>query len=161
MPSRDYILRLIEQVGQLLRRVVQQRERNSPQEALQSVMAGCERLFGMEAVQLFQFTPDQHFQMLADSADPDEARDKILLYAALNAEAGRCYTTLGQPKLAQQTFLIALRSTLKARTQFAPESWPDFAPKANELLSLLGDTVLDPETTELLAAADRSRPQSA
>jgi hypothetical protein len=160
MPSRDYILRLIEQVGQLLRRVVEQRERNSPQEALQSVMAGCERLFGMEAVQIFQFTPDQHFQMLAEGGDPDDARDKILLYAALNAEAGRCYSTLGQPKLAQQTFLIALRSTLKARSQFTAEGWPEFAPQINELLTLLGDTALDPETTGLLAAASQARPPS-
>lgn len=153
MPSRDYILRLIEQVGQLLRRVVQQRERNAPQEALQSVMAGCERLFGMEAVQLFQFTPDQHFQMLAEAGDSDEARDKILLYAALNVEAGRCYTTLGQPKLAQQTFLIALRTTLKVQARYATDGGPEFAPKISELLALLGDTALDPETAKLLAAA--------
>lgn len=153
MPSRDYLLRLIEQVGQLLRQVIRQRERNAPQEALQSVMAACERLFGMEAVQLFQFTPDQHFLMLADAESPQQGRDKALMYASLTAEAGRCYQQLNQPKLAQQAFLSALRLTLKAHIQFPADGWPDYAPSITELLDLLGDIVLDDETAALLAAA--------
>lgn len=152
MPSRDYLLRLIEQVGQLLRRVVQQRERNSPQEALQSVMAACERLFGMDAVQLFQFTPDQHVVMLADGEDPENARDKILMYATLNAEAGRCYVTLHQPKLSHQSFVNALRLTLQARAQYPSDGWPTYAPSITELLDLIGDTPLDDDTAALLAA---------
>ncbi len=152
MPSRDYLLRLIEQVAQLLRLALQQREKNSPQEALQSVMAACERLFGLEAVQLFQFTPDQHFLMLAENETSENARNKILIYAALNLEAGRSYTQLGQPVLARQTFLNALRLTLKARRQFGRDDWPDFAPKTEELLRLLADAPLDPATAELLVA---------
>lgn len=153
MPSRDYLLRIIEQVGQLLRRVVQQREQNAPQEALQSVMAACERLFGMEAVQLFQFTPDQHVLMLAENEPPENARDKILMYAALLTEAGRAYRTLEQPHLAQQTFLTALRLTLKARRDYTGDAWPSYAPAANDLLLLLGDTPIDEDTAALLADA--------
>jgi hypothetical protein len=152
MPSRDYFLRLVEQVGLLLSRIVRQREQNTPQEALQSVMAACERLFGMEAAQLFQFTPDQHVLMLAEGETDDIARDKILMYAALTAEAGRCYQTLAQPDLARGSFLTALRLTLKARTRFSSEGLPPYAPRIAELLTLLGNTPLDPETTGLLAA---------
>lgn len=152
MPQRDYILRLIEQVGQFFRRAIQQRERRSPQDALQSVMAACERLFGMEAVQLFQFTPDQHVAMLAEMEDGDSAQAKSLMYAALMAEAGRCYRDLGQPQLAQASFLAALRVTLKTRLQYPTEALPDFAPKIADLLAQLGDVPLDAETKELLAA---------
>jgi len=157
MPQRDYILRLIEQVGQLLARVIRQREEKAPQEALQSVMAACERLFGMEAVQLFQFTPEQHFAMLAEDETPDVARDKILMYAALNAEAGRCYVALNHSQLAQQSFLNALRLTLKTREKYSSAGWPAFAPSVTELLDLLGDTPLDDETTRLIAATDMPR----
>lgn len=157
MPQRDYILRLIEQVAQLLRRAMLQRETHSPQEALQSIMASCERLFGMEAVQLFQFTPDQHYLMLGADETPENARDKILIYAALNLEAGRCYTELAQPVLAHQTFLNALRLTLKARQQYATENWPAFAPSVDELLKLLGDAPLDADTAELLVIAGVKR----
>lgn len=157
MAQRDYLLRLIDQVALLLRRVIQQRDAHSPQEALQSVMAGCERLFGLEAVQLFQFTPDQHFLMLTDGEPPEEARNKVLIYAALNFEAGRCYTQLVQPVLARQTYLNALRLTLKARQQFSAENWPSYAPVLAELLRLLGDQPLDADTAALLAAAGLNR----
>jgi hypothetical protein len=155
--QRDYILRLIEQVGQLLSRVVRQRDGNVPQEALQSIMAACERLFGLEAVQIFQFTPDQHVVMLAEGEEPEAAHDKILMYAQLNQQAGLCYASLGQPKLARQSFINALRLSLKARQQYPGFDSPTFAPEPAELLRLLGDTPLDPETTELIVAAGLKR----
>jgi hypothetical protein len=153
--QRDYILRLIEQVAQLLSRVVRQREAHSPQEALQSIMAACERLFGKEAVQVFQFTPDQHVAMLAEGEEPGGAFEKILMYAALNEEAGRCYLALNQPKLAQQSFLNALRLSLKAQLQFPGFEPPDYAPHLQDLFHLLGDTWLDDEIVALLTAAQQ------
>lgn len=151
--QRDYILRLIEQLGEFLACIIQQRERHAPQEALQSIMAACERLFGLEAVQIFQFTPDQHVAMLADGEPPQNARDKVLMYAALNVEAGECYLTLNQPKLARQSFLNALRLTLKARRQFPATVDPAFVPSIPSLLARLGEnTPLDPDTAALLAA---------
>jgi hypothetical protein len=155
MAQRDYILRLIDQVGQFFRRAIRQREQRSPQDALQSVMAACERLFGMEAVQLFQFTPDQHVAMLAEADDGEDALTKIMMYAALMAEAGRCYLDLGQPTLAQASLRTALRVTLKARLQYPTDALPDFAPKTGDLLARLGDEPLDEETTELLAAVGK------
>ena len=151
--QRDYILRLIEQVGQLLSRAVGQRTRLSPQEALQSIMAAFERLFGMEAVQIFQLTPDQHIEMLAEGETEEGAQHKILMYAALNEEAGRCYVALRQPKLAQQSFLNALRLSLKAQLQYPGAELPDFAPQPNRLLEELKDTPLDADTSAMLARA--------
>lgn len=151
--QRDYILRLIEQVAQLLSRVIRQRESHSPHEALQSIMAACERLFGMEAVRIFQFTPDQHTVMLAEGEEREVAHDKILMYAALNEQAGQCYLTLGQPKLAQQSFVNALRLTLKAEQQFPGFNAPAFAPAQTELLQRLSDIPLDEEITGMLAVA--------
>src|SRR5687768_17415972 len=138
MPSRDYILRLVEQVGQLLARVINQRKSHAPQEALQSVMAACERLFGLPAVEIFHHTPDQHVRMLAEGETPENARDKILMYAALTMEAGRCYIEAGNPPFAQQSFYNALRLTLRARRDFPADSRPAFAPNVQELLTLLG-----------------------
>ncbi len=150
---RDYLLRIIDEVGLLLRRVLQQRSAGRPDEALQSVVAACERLFQLEAAQLFQFTPDQHIAMLADGEPPDLARDKILLYAALNEEAGRCYRALGKTALAQQSFLNALRLTLKARFYSPGLGQPAFAPDPAVLLQLLGGVPLDADTAALVAAA--------
>lgn len=153
---RDYVLRIIDEVGLLLRRVLQQRSSGRPDEALQAVVAACERLFQLEAAQLFQFTPDQHVAMLAEGEPPDIARDKILLYAALNQEAGRCYRALGNAALSRQSLLNALRLTLLARQAYPAPGAPDFAPQPAELLSSLGEAPLDAATAALVAAAGLS-----
>ena len=150
---RDYILRIIDEVGLLLRRGLQQRAAGRPGEGLQSVVAACERLFVMEAARIFQFTPDQHWVMLAEGEPPDIARDKILLYAALNAEAGHCYRTLGNAALARQSCTNALRLTLQAKSAYAAEGWPEYAPKPADLLAALREAPLDADTQALVAAA--------
>jgi len=150
---RDYILRIIDEVGLLLRRVLQQRTAGRPEEALQSVVAACERLFQMEAAHLFQFTPDQHVAMLAEGEPPEITRDKVLLYAALNQEAGRCYRVLGNLALSRQSFLNALRLTARARQTGPTEGWPAYAPVPADLLKDLGGAPLDAETVALLDAA--------
>ena len=105
---------------------------------------------------MFQFTPDQHFAMLADGETPDIARDKILLYAALNAEAGRCYTALGNAALARQSLVNALRLTLKAAQLCPGPGQPDYAPDPVQLLQLLTAAPLDADTATLVAAAGLS-----
>jgi hypothetical protein len=151
---RDYLLRMIDEVGRLLARVIFQRQNRREQEALQSVVQACERLFNLEAAQLFQFTPDQHFLMLTQGESSEDARDKVLLYAALNAEAARAYLSLHNPAMARSSFLNALRFTLRARKEFPPDGLPDYAPKIPELLDALKDQPLDPETEEMLRSAN-------
>jgi hypothetical protein len=150
---RDYLLRIIDEVGRLLARIVLQRQTGREQEALQSVVQACERLFDLEASQLFRFTPDQHFLMLTQDESPEDARDKVLLYAALNAEAGRAYLAMKNPRLARSSFLNALRFTLRAQKEFPRENLPDYAPKTAGLLEALQGQPLDPDTEELLAAS--------
>ena len=117
------------------------------------MVAACERLFQLEAPRLFQFTPDQQIMMLAEGEPPDIARDKILLYAALNAEAGRCYRALGNSTLSRQSFINALRLVAKARQAGPADGWPVFAPLPADLLGELGGQPLDADTAALLAAA--------
>jgi hypothetical protein len=149
---RDYLLRMIDEVGRLLARVIFQRKNRREQEALQSVVQGCERLFSLEASQLFQFTPDQHFLMLAQGENATDARDKVLLYAALNAEAGRVYQALNNPTMARSSFVNSLRFALRARKEFPTEDLPGYAPEISELLEVLKDQPLDPGTAEMLGA---------
>jgi hypothetical protein len=148
---RDYVLRLIEEVGRLLSRVVAKRRAGDDQDALGTVVFGFQRLFNLEANQIFQFTPDQHFEMLCDTDTPEDARDKVLLYAALSAEAGRLYTKQGNRAMARATTLNALRFTLKARAKFPTEGQPDYTPNVEELKAALADEPLDAETAALVA----------
>jgi hypothetical protein len=151
---RDYLLRIIDEVGRILARVALKRRTGSDQEALESVVIGLERLFTLDGDQIFLLTPEQHYGMLTDDVEtPEFARDKVLLYAALSAEAGAIYAKQGNRALARATRLNALRFTLRARRDFTTDGLPEYTPKVEELLAALSDEPLDPETTELLNAA--------
>lgn len=148
---RDYIVRIIEEVGRLLAVSVFKRKAGADEEALGTVVHGFTRLFQLEADQVFLLTPTQHYQMLVEDAEtPEFARDKVLLYAALSAEAGTIYARLGNQAMARATRINALRFTLKARAEFGTNELPEYAPKVAELLEALADEPLDPETAELL-----------
>ena len=148
---RDYLLRIIDEVGRILARVAFKRRTGSDQEALESVVIGLERLFTLDGDQIFLLTPEQHYAMLTDDVEtPEFARDKVLLYAALSAEAGAIYAKQGNRALARATRLNALRFTLRARRDFPGEGLPDYTPKVEELVAALSDEPLDPEATELL-----------
>jgi hypothetical protein len=150
---RDYVMRIIEEVGRILARIsAKRRQGDSDDAALETVVFGLQRLFNLDADQIFSLTPDQHFAMLAGDESAEFARDKVLLYAALSAEAGCIYTRLGKPAMARATILNALRFTLKARAMFSSASLPDYTPQISELLEALKDQPLDAETAALLSA---------
>jgi len=151
---RDYIMRIIEEVGRILARISSKRRKGDTDEtALENVVFGLQRLFNLDADQIFLLTPEQHFEMLIDDEEPEFARDKVLLYAALCAEAGHVYARMGSREKARATFMTALRFTLKARAKFSAEGLPDYAPNPSELLAALADAPLDPETAELVTAS--------
>ncbi len=157
--KRDYILRIIDEVGELLSRVIFQRGQSRPQDAMQSVVQACERLFGLEADKLFQFTPEQQFAMLTEHEAPEIAGQKVRLYAALNAEAGKIYATLGNLPQARGLLINALRFTLKAQAAFPDENPPTYTPRVPDLLDALKDAPLDAETAALVSA-ERPTPNS-
>lgn len=153
---RDYLLRLLEEIGRLLARVsAKRRNGDSDDAALETVVFGLQRLFTLDADQIFLLQPEQHFTLLADEEEPEFARDKILLYAALSAEAGHIYTRQGNRALARATFTNALRFTLKARANYSLEGLPDYAPKVDDLLAALSGEPLDAETARLVSERAR------
>ena len=156
---RDYILRIIDEVSRLLARVIFKRRGGDQEEALRTIVQSCEQLFSMEADKLFQFTPEQHFIMLTDGEEPEIARNKVLLYAALNTEAGHVYTKLGNPPMARASFLNALQLSLRARTEFSADNLPPYAPSLAVLREVLADARLDPATAALLNSEETKAPK--
>jgi hypothetical protein len=147
---RDYLLRIIEEVSLALARVTTLRASRRELDALQSVVGACERLFGLEADKLFQLTPSQHFGMLTENEPSELARERVLLYAALNKEAGLAYAALNSSAMARASFANALRFTLLARIAYGEEDAPAFAPSVADLQESLKGEALDPDLQELL-----------
>ena len=150
---RDYILRVIDEVGRLLARITFKRKAGADQEALETVIVGFQRLFHLDSDQIFLLTPEKHYEMIVTDPDatPEDMRDKLLLYAALSAEAGAIYAKAGNRPLARTTRLNALRFSLRARAQFPLDGMPRFAPDVSALLAALADEPLDEATSKLLA----------
>lgn len=157
---RDYILRIIDEVGRILSRAIFKRRAGSDFEALETVVLGFQRLFNLDGDQVFLLTPQQHYEFLTDEESPFDARDKVLLYSALSAEAGAIYARMGNRALARATRLNALRFALKARINYPLEGLPEYAPDVTALLGALGDEPLDPETEELLKTANLPPPNA-
>ncbi len=147
---RDYLLRLIDEVSRALARITTLRSSHRELDALQSVVGACERLFGLEADKLFQLTPAQHFGMLTENELSEAARERVLLYAALNQEAGLAYVGLNNPAMARASFINALRFTLLARIAYGEDDAPAFTPSVEELQARLKGEPLEAELEELL-----------
>ena len=149
---RDYLLRIIDEITQMVARIIFKRSGGSDQEALEITVQGFERLFNLDRNQVFQFTPEQQFAMLTMDEPPDVARDKVLLYAALSYEAGQTYAKMGNVRMARATYANALRFALKSRQFVTEASVPDWAPSVDKLVSLVGPENMDAETAALLKA---------
>jgi hypothetical protein len=153
---RDYLLRIIDEVSRILGQIVFKRRTGADQEAIETVVVGFQRLFNLDPDQIFLLTPEQHYEMLIDEPSPFDARDKVLLYAALSAEAGAIYAKRDNRAMARATRLNALRFTLKARLAFPREGLPPYAPDIATLVQALADEPLDVDTAELLKKAEES-----
>jgi hypothetical protein len=156
---RDYILRIIDEVSRILGVIIFKRRAGADQEALETVVTGFQRLFNLDADQIFLLTPDQHFEMLIeDDETPEFACDKVLLYAALSAEAGAIYAKQGNRAMARATRINALRFTLKARALFPTADLPAYAPDVTKLIESLADEPLDAVTAELVKGTATTAP---
>ncbi len=143
---RDYLLRIIDEVGRMLARVVFKRSSGAYEEALEIVVQGMERLFSLERHQLFQLTPDQQRLRLALDEPPDVARDKLLVYASLSLEAGIVYAQLANNRMAQASYWNALSFALAADEYAVTSPPPAYAPHIDHLVSLIGYENLDAGT---------------
>lgn len=147
---RDYILRIIDEVSRLVARIVFKRQVGADQEALELTIQGFERLFNLERDKLFQLSPDHHAVMLTLDEPPEIARDKLLVYAALSAEAGKTYAKMGNAAMSRATYTNAIRFSCKARDHASDAPLPTYAPNVNELVSIVGLDRLDEETRAML-----------
>lgn len=148
---RDYMMRILEEVSRLLARVsFKRRKGDTDDAALETVVFGFQRLFNLDSDQIFLLTPSQHYDLLADADTPEFARDRVLMYAALSAEAGYVYARQDNHAMARATFTNALQFTLKALASYPSGGLPAFAPKVDELVAALADEPLDATTAKLL-----------
>lgn len=152
MPQRDYLLRLIEEAVQVILQITRLREEGQPSQAVSAVIDGLQKLFGLTVDELASLDTDQLFAQLTREESPENARDKCIIFAALNNQAGLAYADRDLPALAQPAFHLALVFTLRALTGFPRSNLPAITPNVGDLLYHLEGFELPASTLELLAA---------
>ncbi len=152
MPQRDYLLRLIEEAAQVIAQITHLREEGRPEQAVSAVIDGLEKLFGLSVSELGSLDTDQIYAQLTLEENPENARNKCLIFAALNNEAGLSYVDKDLPALAQPAFHLALVFTLRALTGFPRGNAPAITPDVDLLLFHLEGFELPQSTLDLLAA---------
>jgi hypothetical protein len=158
MPQRDYILGLIEQAGQFFRGIIALREAGHPDLAVQSVIASMEKLFGLSVTDVATLDVESLFAQLTREENAENARDKCLVFAALNNQAGLAFAEKELPALAQPAFHLALVFSLKALTAYPRANLPSFTPDVAYLCHQLEGFELPPSTLDLLAEYERTAP---
>jgi hypothetical protein len=156
MPQRDYLLRLVEQAIEAILQSAKLRKAGQHAQALHSVVASMETLFGLTIADLGTQSVDQIFDQLTRDESPRDARNKCLVFAALNREAGLTYESKELVALAQPAFYLSLVFTLRALTRFSRDDLPPFTPKIDDLLSRLDGFELPPEVRDQIETLERS-----
>jgi hypothetical protein len=152
MPQRDYLLRLLEEAAQVIAQMVHLREEGQPEQAVSAVIDSLERLFGLSVAELGSLDTDQLYAQLTLEENPENARNKCIIFAALNNQAGLAYADKDLPALAQPAFHLALVFTLRALTGFPQANAPAITPDVDAMLYHLEGFELPKSTLDLLAA---------
>jgi hypothetical protein len=158
MPRRDYLLSLIEQAIQVLLQITFLRESGKQDEAVNSVVDSIEKLFGITVQDLAMLSADQLYDQLTREESPENARNKCIIFAALNYQAGLAYEAKGLKVLSQEALHVALIFTLRALVNFPRTDLPEFTPDVEDVLGRLKGFVLPQATIVLLGSNSSLHP---
>jgi Family of unknown function (DUF6483) len=146
MIRRDYILRMVQELGEALRRVQRRIEARALaeadvelDEAFQKLMStGVEAAAGLSETELLaKLTLDGPTQFV---------KEKALILVALLQEAGRVQAEAGREEEAQARWIKALNLLLNLRMQDTEFEFPEFVPKIDFLRDELSDAELPLQT---------------
>jgi hypothetical protein len=146
---------LVDESGRFFRAIAAQREARMPDTAIQTVIEGMERLFGLTVSDLSTLDVDGLYAQLVDGENEENARDKCLVFAGLNYQAGLAYAEKDMPALAQPAFHMALTFSLRGLAGYPAGKLPPFAPDVAILRHQLGGFGAPEATLALLEEYER------
>ncbi|HZZ19133.1 MAG TPA: hypothetical protein VFE25_07185 [Opitutaceae bacterium] len=148
-------MRLIDECGRFFRAIAAQREARLPDTAIQTVIEGMQRLFGLTVADLSTLDVEGLYAQLVGGENEENAREKCIAFAGLNYQAGLAYAEKDMPALAQPAFHLALVFSLRALPSYPAGEIPPFAPDPGVLRHQLEGFGVPESTLELLAEYER------
>ena len=149
MLRRDYIVRMIEELGQFLARVRQQVSDQQYPEADLELEKAMERLLG-PGQDVEKLSETELLALLTADGPTQMVREKTMILVALLEEAGRLRVAEGREQAGEACWLKALNLLLTLMLQDAELEFPEFVPKIDLLRDQLRETELPLQTLAAL-----------
>jgi hypothetical protein len=148
--KQDYILRMIEELGQFLAEATKLRDRGHYDAALLTVLQAQERLFARPAQEFIARPVEDQVTLLVIGDTVPNGREKCLAYARLLTEAGVTYQAREQIALALGAYRFALQVLLLAQERLPGLDASRLKERFGALLDQLPEDDLKNEVQALL-----------
>jgi hypothetical protein len=148
--KQDYLLRLIEELGQFLAEVTKLRSQGNYGAAMLTILQAQERLFARPAKEFISRPVEDQVALLVIGETAADSREKCLAYARLLTEAGIIYQAKDQTALALGAYRFALHVLLLARERIPGFDPIPLADRLGPLLDQLPEDGLKDEVRGLL-----------
>jgi len=149
MLQQDYIMRMISELGQLVRAAVASGEPGKEVEALQAVIHAQRQLFQEPPEIALAKTLDEQIDHLAKGEIPVVAAERVSDYSEILEQAALIYDHGGKESLAMSSRILALSALLTAVVRW-PQQRSRLAPKIDRFRELVSADELSPPLQELL-----------
>lgn len=150
MLRRDYILRMIEEFIQAVRRIRSLKNNRQWAEADAAIDEEFRRFLGEGADRVAQLSETELLARLVQGEPTQSVKDKTLLLVALLQEAGDSAAMQDRAYASRTFYLKALHLLLDVMSSGEVYEWPEFVPKVENLLAGLEGTVLPTRTQAML-----------
>src|SRR3954470_9620380 len=150
MIRRDYILKMIEECIQALRRIQALKRGQRWKEAEELVDDEFQKFLGTGAEGLARLTDMELLAKLLEGAATQAVRDKTLLLVTVLQEAGDLDFIQDHPERGRDYYLKGLHLLLEILAREDVFEWPEFVPKVEAFMAALHDSVLPMRTQAML-----------
>jgi len=150
---RDYVLRMIEEFGRVLAKILGQKNQRLLREAEGTIEEEVKRLAGHDLATIAALSETELLGSLLQTGDFQAYREKTFMLARLLIEAAELRANEVQGVGAHTPFelrLKALHLLLHTSLREDIHEWPEFVPKIDMLLESLADAPLPIHTHALL-----------
>src|SRR3954464_1085535 len=150
MIRRDYILKMIEECIQALRRIQALKRGQRWKEAEELVDDEFQKFLGTGAEGLARLTETELLAKLLEGERTQAVRDKTLLLVTVLQQAGELEMMQDRPEKGAAFYLKGLHLLLEVLTREDVFEWPEFVPKVEAFMAALHDFILPMRTQAIL-----------
>jgi hypothetical protein len=150
MIRRDFIVRMIEEMGRALAQIRALRKGGRADAAWQMVDAECEKLAAMGVTGILRISDTELLARVSEGQFAQTMHLRTLAVVSLLREAAEIASGQDRTKEAREIYLKALHLLLGVLSQDDPAGFPEFVPGVEVIVTALQDQPLPVETQAML-----------